>query len=78
MQYKVGQKVWIWRGDSEKPYSATITGYVGKSSTLNDVYEFDYKHPVLGCNVSSGCADFDIYKTEEMAQKAYKKYINSK
>ena len=76
MKFHEGQKVWVWRGDSEKPYPATISGYLGKSSTGNDVYEFvTYWY---GCQIVSGCADFDIYETEILAKHAYEKYTDTK
>ena len=66
MKYKEGQKVYVWRGDiKDEIREATITGYSGKASFGEDVYEFDYE-----MGVSSGAGESDIFETLQKAQLA--------
>lgn len=74
MKYQIGQSVWIWRGDKDEPYTAMITGCLGKSSTGDYVYEFNGFNGVF--RFSSGCAEYDIYETQEEAENAYNKFLN--
>lgn len=66
MKYQIGQKVWVRRDKNEIPYPATITGFVGVSSTGDNVYEFEHPN-VFGGITWSGAAEYDIYATEEEA-----------
>lgn len=75
MEYKVGQKVWIWRGDNDKPYSATITDLCGIATNGEYVWEFKHIDEQTGWRCSSGCGESDIYETQEEAERAYKKYL---
>lgn len=70
MKYKVGDNVWVWRmGDMEnEPHYATITGYSGKASFNEDVYEFEYSP--YGFRCSSGAGESDLYATEDAAKLA--------
>lgn len=69
MKYKEGQKVYVWRGDIEDEIrEATITGYLGKASFCEDVYEFDYY--INKMRASSGAGESDIFETLQKAQLA--------
>lgn len=65
--FQKGQMVWIRRSAEDKPRAAHIQGLIGRSSTNNLVYEFKY----VGGGWS-GCADYDIYETEDEAKNARK------
>lgn len=67
MKYKEGQKVYVWRGDIEDEIQeATITGYLGKASFGEDVYEFEYND----MKAMSGAGESDIFETLQKAQHA--------
>lgn len=70
MRYHVGQKVWVWRLGyfEEEPQEATITGYSGKASFDEDVYEFEYAPDGFHC--SSGAGESDIFETLKAAELA--------
>ena len=67
MKYKEGQKVYVWRGDIKGEIKeATITGYSGKASFGEDVYEFEYNE----MRAMSGAGESDIFETLQKAQLA--------
>ena len=67
MKYKEGQKVYVWRGDIKAEIiEATITGYSGKASFDEDVYEFEYND----MKAMSGAGESDIFETLQKAQLA--------
>ena len=67
MKYKEGQKVYVWRGDiKDEILKATITGYSGKASFGEDVYEFEYND----MKAMSGAGESDIFETLQKAQLA--------
>ena len=67
MKYKEGQKVYVWRGDIKGEIKeATITGYSGKASFGEDVYEFEYND----MKAMSGAGESDIFETLQKAQLA--------
>lgn len=70
MKYKEGQKVYVWRGNIKGEIKeATITGYSGKASFGEDVYEFDY-YINNKMKASSGAGESDIFETLQKAQLA--------
>lgn len=75
MKYHIGQVVWIWRGDNDKPYTATITDLCGIATNGEYVWEFERIDEQTGWHCFSGCGESDIYETQADAENAYKKFL---